>query len=422
MRVLIIHPNMPGQYKHIARALGADKNVEVVFLTKPTPVQIPGVQKIEYQVNRAQSHEIHRYLISFEKALLHGQEVWRVLKKAKSQGFEPDIVIGHPGWGEGLFIKDLYPKAKVLFYFEFFYHSFGADTHFNPNDPILDDEIARIRVKNAPHLINLESCDWGISPTHWQASLHPKAYQDKISILHEGIDTTVVRPDPSIQSLELSDGFTMSKDKEIITYVARNLEPYRGFPTFMKSLEILLKERPNAHVVIVGKDGVSYGKQPTTHRNWREKMISEVKLDYSRVHFTGSLPYPSYLKVLNLSSIHIYLTVPFVLSWSLMESMACGCLLVASKTAPVEEVIDDGIHGNLTDFFDHEALSEKIIAVLENKDGHEEIRQQARERIIKRYELSKVLPLHLKLIHDLANSNGIPEAAKEISMHHQQSS
>ncbi|MBL0320029.1 MAG: glycosyltransferase family 4 protein [Alphaproteobacteria bacterium] len=414
MRVLFIHQNMPGQYKHIACELAADPQNEVVFITRRKDIELPGIKKILYEVRREPQKETHRYLITLEKAILYGQEVWRACKALKDKGFMPDIICAHPGWGEAMFVKDIFPDTPLLNYLEFYYNAHGADSNFDPEDPLTSDDMARIRVKNCNNLLALESCDWGISPTYFQANVHPSYFRYKMSILHDGINTQIVKPNNDV-TYTLPNGKTLHKNDEIITYVARNFEPYRGFPTAVKALEILQKRRPNAHIIMVGADGVSYGKKPEGNKTYRQIYFEKANLDFEKLHVLGSLPYPDYLKVIQLSTAHIYLTFPFVLSWSMLESMAAGCALVASRTSPVLEVIEDGVNGLLADFFSPEDVADKVCAILEHKDRMQSMRLMARKTVEDFYDLNTLLPLHIQLIRELAQGHVQPPIAQTIA-------
>jgi len=397
MKIFFIHPNFPGQYKHLAKYFSADKKNEVSALFRYTNPPIDGVNNVIYKI-RGKAHDTtHRYLRSFEDAVYAGQAMWRVCDSLKKQGKVPDVICAHPGWGDGLFLKDIFPDIPLINYAEFYYHAFGADVGFDPKEEVQPDVIASTRIRNAPHILNLEACDKALTATKWQKSLFPKELQKKITVLHEGIDTDIVKPKKG-DKLTLPDGTVLKPEDEIITNVERNFEPYRGFPTVMRALEIILKERPNAHVLMVGADGVSYGGKPRDAKTWREKMLKEVKLDEKRVHWLGKLPYDQYLKVLQYSSAHIYLTVPFVLSWSMLEAMSAGCLVIGSATKPVQEVIEDGKNGLLVDFFSHEDVAKRVSEVLDHKDRMQKIRQAARKTIEERYALRDLLPKHIELI------------------------
>ncbi|WP_373480059.1 glycosyltransferase family 4 protein [Geminocystis sp.] len=397
-KVLFIHPNFPAQFRHLCQVLGKDSNYEVIFITKREEGQIEGIKKIIYQPSREAKIETHHYIRNLENAVLQGQAIYRVTTQLKQEGFYPDIVYGHSGWGPTLFIKDIFPRAKFLCYFEWFYNAHGSDADFDPSDPLSADDEARIRVKNAPILIDLYSCDRGLSPTLWQKQQFPPEYQSKITVLHDGVDTEFFKPNADTKLVIPEINLDLSKVTEIITYVARGMEPYRGFPQFIETIDILQKRRPNTHFVIVGQNRVAYGKQLPDGKTYKDVMLEKVSLDLSRVHFTGLLSYDYYLKVLQVSSAHIYLTRPFVLSWSMLESMATGCVVVASKTKPVEELIQDNYNGLFVPFFSPENIADKVEYALDNPEIMAKIRRKARETIVKNYNLQELLNQHLHWI------------------------
>jgi len=399
MKILMLHQNMPGQFKYLAPALARAGN-DVVFITKQKTVEIPGVRKITYEPHRQVRASTHHYMRLFENGILHGQQVARMCQQLAAERFIPDLVIAHPGWGESLFIKDVFPRSPLINYCEFYYQGYGADIGFDPEKPVGLDDLCRARARNAHLLLSLEACDRGWSPTEWQKSRHPKELQHKISTIFDGIDTNTVKPDANAR-FALPDGRELTVQDEVITYVARNLEPYRGFPTFMRALPRLLKERPKAQVVIVGGDNVSYGAAPAEGGNWREVMLKEVALPEGRVHFMGQVPYAKYVSLLQISSAHVYLTYPFVLSWSFMEAMAAGCLMVASDTAPVREVLQHGHNGYMTDFFDPDKVVDSVVMALEDKDSGR-LREAARASIVGKYDLASCLPRQLGMIEAVA--------------------
>lgn len=410
MRFLIVHQNFPGQYAHLARALAAVPGNEVVFLTQRADAQIPGVRKIVYRAARGVSPRQHHYLRGLEAGVLNAQAVARAALDLRQSGFVPDLMLGHNGWGEIWYLKDIFPSVPLIGYFEFFYSASGADVGFDPEVPVTLDTPLRLRTRNLGNLMGLEACDAGQCPTLWQKSRYPAVHQRKLEVLHEGIDTGKACPDPmarlvwpsartaSVRPVDLRAG------EEIVTYVARNLEPYRGFPGFMRSLPEALRRRPEAQVVIVGGDEVSYGSAPPGGKTFRELMLAELgdALDLNRVHFLGRVPYPVFLRVLQVSRIHVYLTYPFVLSWSMLEAMAAGCLVLGSRTAPVEEVIRDGENGLLVDFFDSSAIADRVVEALEDPGAFADLRIAARQTILDRYDLQHCLPAQIGWLEAMA--------------------
>ncbi len=413
MRILILHPNFPAQFRHVAARLGADPNNEVVFGTKNERPEwnIPGVRKALFVPSREPRPETHHYVRPLESGVLYGQATYRMAEQLKARGFAPDIIYGHSGWGPTLFMKDVFPNARLMCYFEWFYHAYGSDADFDPADPLTPDSVAKIRLKNAPILIDLYSCDWGLSPTHWQQSQFPDEFKPKISVLHDGVDTNFFKPDPGAKLV--LPNLDLSHVDELVTYVARGMEPYRGFPEFIESIAYLQEKRPNCHVVIVASERVCYGKPLPDGKTYKQHMLEKVPLDLSRVHFVGTLPYGLYLKVIQASSVHVYLTRPFVLSWSCIESMAAGCLVVGSDTAPVKEVIRDGENGFLVDFFSPKQLADRVDEVLSHPDRMAQIRQNARQTVLEQYSHDVLLPKHLQLIQDVA-SGSIPPRSPSV--------
>ncbi len=403
MRILFVHQNFPGQYAHLLAHYAADPSNEIVFLTRRANAPFAGIRKIVYRLSREANPGTHFYVRSIEGAVLHGQAVARVALRLKKEGFVPDVILGHNAWGETLYLKDIFPDAPLLAYFEYYYRASGGDIGFDPEFPETLDVRLRVRMLNAVNLIGLEAADRGETATEWQHSTYPARYRDMISVGHEGIDTERVKPDPDAK-LILPDGHELTREDEVVTYVARNLEPYRGFHVFMRALPEIQRRRPKAQIVIVGGDDVSYGRNSGNGRTWRQTLLAEVgaKLDLPRVHFLGRVPFGTFVNALQVSSAHVYLTYPFVLSWSMLDAMAAGCVVVGSATAPLKEVIRDGENGVLFDFLDAKGLASAVESVLDKPKRYEERRARARGTIVERFDMQRVcLPRQIALVDAL---------------------
>jgi glycosyltransferase involved in cell wall biosynthesis len=402
MRLLFVHQNFPAQYRYLASALGREGQAEVVAVgdaaAAGTRPPLPGVQLVTYAFERPGAPAPHPVTQPFDDAVARGYAVAHACRALRSAGFVPDVICAHPGWGEALFLRDVFPEARITLYCEFYYRAAGADVGFDPEFPPPPHDAFRVRAKNAAALLSMEAADDGISATEWQRSVHPAGFRERIRVMHDGIDTDYFAPDAQAV-LELSGGARLTARDEVVTYVARSLEPYRGFHTLMRALPRLQALRPEAHVVIVGGDGVSYGNPAPGGVSYTQWLLGELegRIDLNRVHFLGWVPYPTLRTVYQISGAHAYLTYPFILSWSLLEAMSCGCAVVGSATAPVEEVIAHGENGTLVDFFDSAKLAAEIARVL---DAHTApMRQRARQTVLERYDLARVcLPAQLRAL------------------------
>lgn len=407
MNYLFVHQNFPGQFKHIVPALAKDKENRVVGFAMNNSPSTDELQVINYKPDRGNGRDTHELLREFETKVIRGESAYRAAIELKKSGFHPDAIVAHPGWGESLFLKDVWPDAKFGIYCEFFYRHENADVGFDPEFPeSAEDKSRSVRMKNVNNIVHMDMADAGISPTVWQASTFPNRFRERISVIHDGIATGLVAPKDAA-FVTINGKLRLDRHAEIITFVNRNLEPYRGYHIFMRALPQILKSRPGAHVIIVGGDGVSYGRAAPPGSTWKQIYLNEVKneLDLSRVHFVGNLSYPNFVSLLQVSSVHVYLTYPFVLSWSLLEAMSAGCAIVASDTPPVKEVISSGLNGLLVNFFDREALASRVIELLSNAEHRRVLGANAREFAINNYDLQSVcLPQQLSWVHRLATS------------------
>ena len=408
MKILFIHQNFPGQFKFLAPALvqrGHDVHAMSMQDSEATAWQ--GVRLHRYGTSRSTTAGIHPWLGDFETKTIRGEACFRAALKMRGGGFSPDVIVAHPGWGESLFLKHVWPSARLGIYCEFFYHAEGADIGFDPEFPVRDDaEACRIQLKNMNNIMHFSLADAGLSPTAWQASTFPDAFRHKISVVHDGIDTDLVAPNPEV-SLTINGNLTLSKDDEVVTFVNRNLEPYRGYHIFMRALPLLLKARPKARILIVGGDGVSYGAAAGEGRKWRNIFKDEVRAqisdeDWARVHYLGNIPYSHFIPLLQLSAVHVYWTYPFVLSWSLLEAMSAGCAIVASDTQPLREAIAHDQTGRLVDFFDPSRLSQEVCDLLAKPRERARLGAAARDFARKNYDLNSVcLPRQIAWVEGL---------------------
>jgi len=395
MKLLLIHQNLPAQFKHLIRRYSQDSAHQVVGICQGHAPAVHDCACPEsvirvYQPKRKPTPDIHAYLYSLEAGVLNGQAVASEIHELDKQGFRPDVTLVHTGWGEGLYVKDVLPDRPLIGFFEFYYRPRGLDADFDPEFPLSKDDELRIRTRNALHLLSLDACDAGISPTNWQRQVHPAEYQSKITVLHEGIDTREVVPDPAA-TFELPNGTLLGRDREVVTFVATSLEPYRGFHVFMRALPEILRRRPQCQVVVVGSDEVAYGRKLPEGQTWREKMLAEVDVDPNRVHFPGRLPWTTHLRLLQASAVHVYLTVPFVLSWSMLEAMSAGCALIGSDTPPVREVIQHGRNGLLVDFFSKEQLADAVDDLFDHPRRRQSLAAAGRQTVVAQYDARDAL-------------------------------
>jgi len=413
MKILFIHQNFPGQFKFLAPALVQQGHTVVAMTMQKTEAKAwEGVRLYHYATKRGSTPNAHPWVTDFETKTIRGEACFRAALKLRAEGFTPDVIVAHHGWGESLFLKDVWPQAKLAIYCEFFYHPHGADVGFDPEFPANDEgDVCRLRLKNLNNLLHFEVADAGISPTHWQASTFPEPFCSKITVVHDGIDTKAVAPNPNVK-LTLNGKLTLSKDHdEVITFVNRNLEPYRGYHVFMRALPELLKRRPKARILIVGGDDVSYGARPTVAENggqkWKDIFAAEVRpqisdADWARVHFLGHIAYAHFIPLLQLSTVHVYLTYPFVLSWSLLEAMSTGCAIVASDTQPLLESIKHNQTGRLFIFFDHAHLASQVCELLDHPEERQRLGTNARAFAQQNYDLQTVcLPKQLAWVQGL---------------------
>lgn len=409
MKILFIHQNFPGQYKHLAPLL-ASRGHQCVALTLKVekPANWKGVRILPYGLPKRTGQQLHPWLLDLDTKVTRGEACFRAARDLKDKGFYPDLILAHPGWGESMFLRDVWPEARLAIYCELYHLADSRHLNFDPEFDTSDRGLQslRIRMKNLNNHLHFPFADAGISPTQFQADTFPEDFRDKITVCHDGINTVTACPLPDVR-LSIEGQVDVTRKDEVITFVNRNLEPYRGYHIFMRALPRLLRERPKATVLIVGGDEVSYGSAPPKGQTWKQIFIDEVRgqipdADWARVHFLGRIPYDQFVRLLQVSRVHVYLTYPFVLSWSLMEAMACEATIVASDTEPVREVIRDGETGRLVDFFDGDAIVDQVCDLMEDEAARRDLGRAARQLMLDKYELNRVcLPRQLAWLSNI---------------------
>lgn len=415
IEVLFMHQNFPGQYRSLAPELNKLSNYNIRSLSLKDAGAIDGIPHDVYKIKNGTTPNIHRLAQEFEAKVVRGEAAALKCFELKRQGYNPDIIIAHPGWGEALFIKDVWPNVKTLSFFEFYYNITNSDIDF---DNTLEDGLqpeggfnlnSKLMARNQPGLMSLLESDEVVSPTKFQANTAPKLFRNKIKIIHDGVDTKLLKKKKDAfvelsKSSKPQDKIRLTKKDKILTFVNRNLEPYRGYHIFMRALPEIIERHPDAHILIVGSDGTSYGANAPEGTTHKEIYFNKVKdsLKGANIHFVGRVSYNTLTAMFSVSTAHVYFTYPFVLSWSMLEAMSLESLIIGSKTEPVTEVIKHRKNGLLVDFHDHNQLAKTVSEVLDNPSDYNSMRKNARDTIVKNYDLSTIcLPQHLKLIESL---------------------
>lgn len=390
MNILFVHQNFPGQFSHLAPALAArgHKVVAISDVENKRNTSVP-----IYHYKSPEKDRLRGFGGAYADAVARGVMVAGACSQLKARtGFTPDVIIGHHGWGETLFLREVWSQARLIDYAEFAYRSSGLDADFDLEFQQIDLNARMMTTSRAAHIMqSMLEADAAISPTEWQAASFPQELRKKTFVVHDGVDTETVCPRPEA-TLRLPDTeITLRPGDEVLSFVNRNLEPYRGYHIFMRALPEVLKARPNARVVILGGDQQSYGRAPDGGKTWKQMFLDEIgdRIDQSRLHFLGRVPRSQFLSLMQVTRVHAYLTYPFVLSWSMIEAMSAGALVIGSATGPVTEVIKDGQNGRLVDFFDVAGWSRALTSALENPAADDDLRAAARQTVIARYDLKR---------------------------------
>ena len=411
MKILFVHQNFPGQYRELFQWLVRQGGHEIVFLTQRRDVpEVRGARIVQYTTHHKPAAGAYALSQYWEECTGAGYGAAQAAEALKGGGFTPDVILGHVGWGELTFLKIVWPGVPILGFFEYYFLAQGGSVGFDPEYPASPHAPYVMHARNAVNFANIETVDLGHAPTLWQRDTFPPSFHDKLYVRHDGIRTDLLRPDPAAAVSLNRLGRAVTREDEIFTYMARNMEPTRGFHVFMRALPQILDARPNARALIIGGNEVSYGQKSGAEGGYRAEMEREVgdRVDWSRVHFLGRVPYTAYQQIIQVSRCHVYLTVPFVLSWSLLESMAMGATVVASDVAPVREAVEHGRTGLLVDFFRPERLAQAVIDVLERPGTYAHLGPAARAHVVEHYDFAtRCLPVHLEKINGL-----VPRAAR----------
>ena len=382
-RILLVHQNFPGQFRHLSAALTAQGD-EVVALTMGRAGDACGARLVRTQTDYV-TGAAHPWAQDFDTKIIRGEATLRTAAALRAEGFVPDLILAHPGWGDTLFLKDVWPEARLALYCELFYRAESSDLDFDPEFERQESPVerrVRTRLRNLPQRLQFDAADAGLSPTRFQADSYPAEIRDRITVIHDGVDTEAVAPGPA-NGLTLRDGRAVRPGDELVTYVSRTLEPYRGIHTLLRAWPAIQRRRPDARLVVVGKRGTGYGPSPPEGQDWASLFLREAggAIDPARVLFLGQVGYAAYRTILRLSSLHIYLTYPFVLSWSMLEAMATGCALLGSDTAPVREFLVNGETGLLAPFLDPQAVADRAVEALADEALRRRLGMAARDHV-----------------------------------------
>lgn len=401
MHVLFFHPNFPAQFGPIAHTLAKHANHQVSFVSNQGPKSIPQIQRVQYQVKGGATDKSHYCSRTFENAMWNSHGIFEALKAHPE--IQPDLVVGHSGFGSTLFLRELY-RCPIINYFEYFYRTAGSDLDFRPDFPVAEIDRLRARARNATLLLDLENCDAGYCPTVWQRDRIPSIFHPKLRVIFDGVDVNFWKPLP--RTPRQAGRFVVPENVKVVTYVARGMESIRGFDIFMRFAKILYQRHPDVYFIVVGQDRVCYGgdEKHTGQKSFKDWVLSQDQYDMSRFAFLGTVPPAVLAQVFSITDLHVYLTVPFVLSWSLLDALSCGAVVLASDTGPVREMITHGQNGLLVDFFDVERMAEWAGKVLTHPADYQPLRQAGREFVQTRYSLEVCLPQILRLFEDTINT------------------
>jgi glycosyltransferase involved in cell wall biosynthesis len=411
MHILYVHQNFPAQFGHIASHLVQNLGWQCTFVSETPSGQSGGIQKIQYKLRGGATQNNHFCTRTFENCVWHCDAVFEALRARPD--VKPDLIVGHSGFGSTLFLRELYPQTPILNFFEYYYrpHDPDSDMEFRHDLGWTTPEMKflRSRARNAMILLDLQNCQLGYTPTRFQKSRLPAEYDAKVRVIFDGVDRSLyhgyaetLRPAPETRGVRRLAGIDVPPGTRVVTYVSRGFESMRGFDVFMRAAKRIYSQYPDVLFLVIGTDRVAYGGDEgyTGGKSFKDWVLAQDAYDLQRIRFVGRLPQDELGRVLASSDLHIYLTVPFVLSWSMMDALSCGAVVLGSDTTPVREMIRDGENGLLADFFDPDAFAEKALAVLRDPAAYRPLGRAAEQMIVERYSLDAVLPEMLRLYED----------------------
>ena len=400
MRILFVDSQLPGHFRHLPGYLAAQGGHDVAFLHQDAVIAVwPGVRSVPFGNVRLPRDTTNPLLRVYESAVLGGRSAFRAASELAAEGFVPDVIVAFTGWGPPMFLREVFPGARIIAYNDWYNWPTDSAFDFFPERPLTFGRAARVHLSNASTLMELADADWLMVTTRWQLAQFPLVFWPRASVLHDGIDTELFSPGPSVGLRTAS--IDLRGVEELVTYATRGMEPYRGFEQFLRAVQILQRQRPRCHVVVAGTEGTYYSWKAPDGASWKDHLLPQLDLDLSRIHFTGALSQEQMVQLLRASSAHVYLSAPYLPSWSLFEAMATGCIVVASDTGPVREAIDPDVHGLLVDFFDVDALAARLQDALERRSELSVMGVRGRQRIVDRYSLPSVLPRQAQLLADV---------------------